>query len=272
MSIFQNPLTSIAGIKERLGNVGKTLVSSFTLGAVGGKVESASSSKLVKAVSEAVGQNPYSSVVAVATAGSSSARTAVVKAVSSLSGKTKVIIGTATLGTTGFLATSPASVAPVISTVSNLTPESILRAGAAAGTVKEGKKSALDAISENKVLAGAALITGAAVLGKNIPSVANTLAIWQNTKATAKKVEVSMPENLLPIEKQSIEKAPVATVPSSISSPISATPVPTTPEVSSLTPTKQRTATKRRKSHVCSRGAKSINSAKVKLYVDAKCQ
>lgn len=287
MSIFQNPLMSVAGIKERAANSLRTVVSSLTLGAYGGGVESASQNKLVKASAEAIGNNPWSSALAIATGVSGVARKAVVSTVSKLSTTTKVVGSAAGLITAGAVATNPTLAAPLVKGVSSLTPESLVKYGSNVGNATENPslKTVTKIFTDNPVLStviggagllllGKSKIVGAAATALNTNAINDQTSLMKDTgkdskDKTNKTLEVpDVPKAKIPdTPSKVVENAPIPMggVPTS-----GVTPVPTNPAPASVTPTaiKSTSSKRKRKRHVCTGQGKSIKSLRLNLNVN----
>lgn len=189
MSIFSNPFFSVAGQVERIKNVGATLSSALNPFSKD-KIIATVSNPVLKSGLEFVANNPYSTALVAATAGTTGARTAVVKAVSKLSPITKIVTGSVGLATVGVVAGNPATLNPIIKGASGLTPESILKFGTATGkATKQPSINNITAIAkENPVITGALALGAGIIAAKTLPSIIN----YQNTKEVIKNTEATL--------------------------------------------------------------------------------
>lgn len=175
-------------LKERLINVGKVLIAPFTSTRVVANVQN----KPLKASLEYAANNPFTTALIVATAVSSAGRAALAKTISTLSTKAKVVGGVGVLASGGLIAGNPKLVAPIISTASYVTPESIPKFTSSIGkitaskTVDEAITNVGSAAKQNPVLSAALLgITayGITKVGAKVVPALQTYTTAQNTAA-----------------------------------------------------------------------------------------
>lgn len=241
MSIFSNPFFSLAGQKERLTNVANVLsiaANPFSSGKVTANVQNST----VKAATEFIANNPYTTAAIVATGGSGAGRTAVSTAISGLSTSTKVAAAVISIPAASALASSERSRTAVINTASDLTPEKLAKFGNRVGTAIENPNLSTlkDAAFENKTLliaAGAATVAagGTAALGA-LGTYQNTQAVKANTrvaeativnvpKQDAPNIVVNVPPTPLS-PSSSAPTTPISASPAAVASPVAAAPAP----------------------------------------------
>lgn len=271
---FKNPLTSLAGIKERLTNVKDVLLTAINPFS-STKIEASSKLGVAKPIAEFVANNPFTTAGLAVAATSSAIKGAVGKAIASTTLKTKVVAGAAALVATPALISSPKTVSTATKVVSGLTPESLVKFGANVGkTVETPSLSNIkNVFTESPIIAGTiatiATIAGAKAISTAGLAVSNIIATKSNTKALAESTEQ------IKTQMQSISNnAPTVTIPSNVQtgSIPDTNPVPINPTPSPLVATgkvKSPTTTKRKR-YRCTRRAKSINSASVKMNINVK--
>lgn len=271
---FKNPLTSLAGIKERLTNVKDVLLTSLNPFS-STKIEASSKLGVAKPIAEFVANNPFTTAGLAVAATSTAVKGAVTKAIASTTLKTKVVASAAALVATPALISSPKTVSAAGKVVSGLTPESLVKFGANVGKTVETPSLAniKNVFTESPIIAGT-IATVAAVAGIKAISTAglaisNIVATKANTKALADSTEQ------IQTQMQSISNnAPTVTIPSNVQTGKipDTNPVPINPSPSPLVATgsvKSPTKTKRKR-RVCTRRAKSINTANVKMNINVK--
>jgi len=231
MSIFQNKFFSIAGQVERLKNVGATLVAAVT----GKGVQANTSNTTVNKVLSTAASNPFTTAAVVAVAAAPKvAASAVTQTFKSLSPTAKVATIVATPVVASAIITNP----KIVSKVSE-TPKALSNFGANVGEFSKNPSAdtALTIAKENPVItgalaAGAVLVTGKAITGA-VTSVANTIAVKENTATTAAVLATEKA-----IENVNIKELPAETnIPPSIlkaPSADSAALVPITPQTQVL--------------------------------------
>lgn len=281
-----NPFKSVSAFVGQVKNIGAVLKQSFNPFSET-KPVSTSSNKVVKAVTEFVSSNPYSTA-AIITPGIASAKAAITKtstsigvktlatkAISSLSTKTKVALGAIGLVSVPVLATSPKTTATVTKTASKLTPEALLHAGGDLGKTLENPSlsNIKDFASDNKILVGAGLAAVAVAGGSALSNTLNTIAVRQNTKAMLAGGTTTAVETVKAIATPEIKAAPTSTIPSMVAAPIAPTnPVPNEPQPSMITGKSsiKKSTTKRKSRHICSRKQKSLNTFKMRMSINGR--
>lgn len=189
MSIFQNPILSLKGQKERLSNVASTLKAAITLQPIKANVQS----KTSKAALEFVANNPYS----VAAVGAGITTGTLAKAVSSASTKVKVLTGAAAIVAAPPLISSASARKTAINVVSGITPESLFRLSSdvTKASQRPSKQSVLAIAKENPVLAttisAAAVYLGGKAALNLYSGVINTAAVQSNTQALQQGNKIS---------------------------------------------------------------------------------
>lgn len=236
-------------------------------------IVSSSSNKVVKAATEFIANNPYTTAGIAAAGVSGTIKTAI----TSLSTKAKVVLGAATLATAPAIISSPTTAASALKVASGLTPEKIVKLSSDVGkTVETPTLSNLkDLVTTNKtlLLAGgaAALIVGATKIAPAISNVSNIVATNANTKALTESAKAAQ-TSISPVA----NAAPVTTLPvdTGVSKPLATNPVPQEPTPSPITAkTKTTTTKKRRKKSKCSSvAAKSIKRMNLNFSVHGLAQ
>jgi len=198
-SIFQNPLLSIAGQKERLANVGSTLKSAVT----GQGVRANTSSPKVNAVLSAAATNPYTSALAIAVgANPSNALSAARAGFTALPTSGKVLTVAATPLVASALVSQPKAASIILSA-----PSAAARFGGNASdfianpTLQGAKKVA----SESPLITGALALGTVATIGSGlsgtIATALNTQAVKKNTQASTNALPTSPPiSTAIPVE------------------------------------------------------------------------
>ena len=198
MSVFTSSFFSVAGQVERLTNVVnvvKSAINPFDSNTIKANV----SNPVAKAGLEFVANNPYSTAAVIATAGSSTARTAVAKVVTSLSTTTKVIAGGAALVAVPAIVSSPKIQGVTVNTISSITPEKLVKLGSGIGKVTEAAtvSSGIDFLKENKGVLGVVGGVTAAIVGAKV---AAPLVNYMNIRATQQNTGALQNNNNLGIE------------------------------------------------------------------------
>jgi len=254
MSVFQKSFFSLSGQKERFTNVKDVFAISLNPRSKD-KVTSNLSSPTLKAGTEFVANNPYSTAAILATAGSSAGRTAVVNSVSKLSAGTKFIGAGVALFTAPLLATSSRARTTAINVASKVTPEKLVKGGARTGELIENPsvQGAKDLAKENYgVLVGAgaaALLLGGPAVFNAVATAQNTQAVRQNTSANETNV-INVPKSDAPNITINIPPTPLSPSPVNAASPTplaesKATVAP--PAAVAPVPKKRKTAKKKPK-------------------------
>lgn len=275
-NLFKNSFFSIEGQKERLSNVVQVLSQSLNPFSKAKPVANVEN-KVAKAALEFAAANPYTTAGLIAAPAAAGSRGAIIRAVSSLSTKNKVIAGAAALVAGPTIATNQDVQTTIIKTASKLTPESLLHLG---GDISKTSKdptgaNAKDLIQDNKVLLGVAGGALALTVGaKALPAILNfenTRAIKENTEKVIENTLGSSPSDKkyeptldLISQKKSTPTyaADVVEVP--------ATPVSAAPQTLAKTETLKSTPTKKRKSTRRAHNTLTSINQRVSLIINNK--
>jgi hypothetical protein len=198
MGLFQNDFFSIAGQKERLGNVVNTL--SAAVGIKGGGVVSNTGNKTIDSALGAAASHPFVSAAVVATViNPMAAGTVAKKAVSSLASS----FGSASLGQKAAVVVAAPVVASALAASPSLrsglvsAPASLSNFGTNLGSLAENPSlSNLTKIAkENPVIAAAAAAGGLLIAGSAVRGVASIAATALNTSAVKANTATSSKSN-----------------------------------------------------------------------------
>lgn len=189
MGAFENPFFSIKGQLERVGNVVNVLAQSLNPLSKAKPVANVSN-PLAKSALEFVAAHPVVTGLAAGAVTSGSA----VAAVAALTPVKKIALATAASVVVPTFIKSPTTAAKVLDVGAKINPSSF---GADLGTFIENpsKENIKTLVTENKetiaVLGGAAAIVGGIASAGLIANIANTQAVKENTKTTAKSLEMA---------------------------------------------------------------------------------
>jgi len=213
--VFRNKFFSLAGQKERLTNVKDVLsiaINPFSKDRVKANVKN----RTGKAALEFVANNPFTTAglatpigltgKSIAASGLKATAGKVATRIGALPTKTKIIAGTIGIGAGSAALSAPKD--QVIKVASGLTPESFAKAGKDVGSIRS-RGNIIDVIKRNPVIAGAAGVAGAAVIGRAaLPSVVGAIQTQRQISATkdlAKsisqpaEVAANVPKDAVPI-------------------------------------------------------------------------
>lgn len=200
---FTNPFFSLSGQAERIKNFGNVLsiaVNPFSKDKVIANVKD----KTLKAGTEFVANNPYTTALIAATGASAAGRSFVTSSVAKLGTGTKVVGGLATIATVPALVSSERLRITAISTAGKLTPEKVAKLGRDTGQIIDhpSTDNLKDYANSNKeiLVAGgiAALIAGGSTLAGTIATAQNTRAVKKNTEVAGDTV-INVPKGDPPI-------------------------------------------------------------------------
>lgn len=206
MGIFTNPFFSVAGQVERLKNVAATLNAAFNPFSQE-KVVANVENKTLKTALETVANHPYlaAGVVAggITAVAQPAAAAAVVKSAIPATTKGKVAAAVIAPVAIGALTTSEKAREGVLNA-----PSSLANFGANVGKVIESPSLATikETFKENPVIATAATLGAAAVVGGGIGLAANTVATALNTRATNANTEPTTATGEIPVSQGGVLK------------------------------------------------------------------
>lgn len=180
MSIFENSFFSIEGQKERIKNVGQTIIS-----AISGKgVQSNTGNKTADTVLSAAASNPFTTAAVVAVAAAPTAALGTVKAGFSAlptGGKVAAVVAAPVV-------TSAVIANPNIAKSAAQAPAKLSQFGSNIGTLSKNPtlENATQVFKDNPILTSAAVVGTGVIVGKGasslIATAANTSAIRKNTE------------------------------------------------------------------------------------------
>lgn len=193
MALFENKFLSVKGQKERLSNVGKTVVSAITGKGVLQETKSGQKETLLSKAAS----NPFGTALVIATA-----KVGPKNAVAAVKEAPKTVIGTTILAPVAVsaVASNPQGAAKTARKAAGFTQD-LSNFGGNVASIKSFD-DVITTAKENPVLAGAAVIgTGLAVKGgvSAISTAINTGAIRENTRATKDAVKDVIAGNPLPV-------------------------------------------------------------------------
>jgi len=225
-SIFQNEFFSAAGQKERLSNVGNTLLSA--VGIKKGGVQSNTRVKVLDTALSAVASHPFITAGAAAAVVNPAGAGAVIK---SAAGAVSKEFSKATLGQKTLAVVSAPVVAGALASSSKLrsavveAPSSLASFGGNIGAVAQNPslKTVKELITEHPILSGVAAATGLVAVGAAGRGVAQIAATMSNTQAIKEATQSSVMSSNSPLNPTSVagQSALVAPVTdSSVKTPI----------------------------------------------------
>jgi len=227
MSIFSQPFLSVAGQKERLGNVVNTLgaaINPFD----SNKVESSIKGNVGKALSIAA-NNPYTAAAAIAIPIS---KVSVLPSVLT-STKSKLIAGAAAIGTAAYASGGAKPTSDVLNVIGASTPERILSTISGAGKVRETPtlSNAKSFAQDNAGTLGVLATVGLVATGGKIANVASNIYAGSQQSAQTEAVQdlvKATEKQTKELKRQDIPKAPIQANTSSIAGTTPITPVVST--------------------------------------------